>query len=609
MNEDTYIQQAMDNLRTMSRTASGVVDTSASATKKEVMAVSSGDSAKDLAIKNFESALKMAWDNRYRVFDNPDDLRTWIEDIAREVNRGIVRDGVLYRVGADSAKYNYIPIADIENSGAWFFEHLFDLLCRAPYDAVEAAATAEYYINFTIHLFADGCGKSAMAIAAWLLMRGGHALPVYPGREAYYDFCKGFSCSPTGSEEDRSNFAAFLSCYRSLFEECGSERLQDSYEELTVVLPEQIYTANVGSAEAQINAILQTVRTDRLILDAAKLQYISSAGLRMLLRLKKDYEDLIISNVSESVYEILDVSGFTSLIRIDRRMKEISIEGCVLIGRGQNGSVYRYSADTIVKVYSDRNGLEDVLRENQMARYCFVSGLPTAIPLNLVLVDGRLGALYELLDAKSLARAIFTEPDRRDELIGQYIALMKRLHSIVPQPHDLPKGIRLPNQKKVFLNWACELEDVLDAETIRALRGIIEREIPESSTLLHGDLHPGNIMDERGELILIDMDGLSIGDPIFDLANISAVLVGFPCLFHYNILGWDDPALLVWAFEKVLDGYYADLTAEERAKKKNLIMLCMHTRLCRYAIRHDSVPETERKEELKKLYELVHSYR
>ena len=144
MTLEEYRKQALANLRLMSRTANGEVDTSASADKEKIMAVSSGDTAKTLADRNFKEALKMAWENRFRVFSGPEDLRSFIEDLAREVNRGLLKDGVLYRRGADSEKYRYTPTAQLEASAAWFYEHLFSLLCREPFDAAEAAASAPW---------------------------------------------------------------------------------------------------------------------------------------------------------------------------------------------------------------------------------------------------------------------------------------------------------------------------------------------------------------------------------------------------------------------------------------------------------------------------------
>ena len=606
MTLEEYRKQALANLRLMSRTANGEVDTSASADKEKIMAVSSGDTAKTLADRNFKEALKMAWENRFRVFSGPEDLRSFIEDLAREVNRGLLKDGVLYRRGADSEKYRYTPTAQLEASAAWFYEHLFSLLCREPFDAAEAAASAEYYINLTCHLFADGCGKCAMVTAAWLLMRGNHPLPVYPGREAYYGVCKTFRHGPVASENDRADFAGFLPDYRGLFRE-EADAVQENMKALTILLPNKIFTGNAAQTTAQIDAIRHRLKPEALSLDAERLQYITSVGLRMLLNLINEYNTLSIFNVGETVYETLDISGFTSLMQVDRALKTVSTEGCELIGKGQNGSVYRYAPDTVVKVYSDKNKLEDVRRENQMSRFCFVSGLPTAIPLNLVRVGEQLGAMYEMLDAQSLTHEIITKPERREELINAYIALIRKIHGIVPQAQDLPRGLALPRLKEKFIGWATDLEEVIGRETADQLRGIIGA-IPKKNTLLHGDLHTSNIMDVGGELILIDLDGIGLGDPVFDLANIAATLNGFPALVHRDALEWGDPELRAWVLQRTLDGYYAGLEEAEREAQKRLVMLCMHTRVARYGMKHDTVSETDRKEELKRLYELVQAY-
>ena len=44
--------------------------------------------------------------------------------------------------------------------------------------------------------------------------------------------------------------------------------------------------------------------------------------------------------------------------------------------------------------------------------------------------------------------------------------------------------------------------------------------IPQSHTLVHNDLHPGNIMVQDGELLLIDMPDLILAPPVLDLTSI-----------------------------------------------------------------------------------------
>ncbi len=58
---------------------------------------------------------------------------------------------------------------------------------------------------------------------------------------------------------------------------------------------------------------------DNLILNLEKLDYISSAGLRVLLSMQKIMNkqgNMIITNVSENVKDIFDVTGFSDILKI-----------------------------------------------------------------------------------------------------------------------------------------------------------------------------------------------------------------------------------------------------------------------------------------------------
>ncbi|MBO6061732.1 MAG: STAS domain-containing protein, partial [Clostridia bacterium] len=50
-----------------------------------------------------------------------------------------------------------------------------------------------------------------------------------------------------------------------------------------------------------------------VVLDAAALDYISSAGLRVILRVKKSHPDVSIINANPEVYDIMDITGFTEM--------------------------------------------------------------------------------------------------------------------------------------------------------------------------------------------------------------------------------------------------------------------------------------------------------
>ena len=87
---------------------------------------------------------------------------------------------------------------------------------------------------------------------------------------------------------------------------------------LTIYLPERIDASNASEAEEQIESIRDTVNEENIVLDAAKLQYISSAGLRIIIKLVKREKSVTVIHVCPAVYDIFEVSGFTNFIEIDK---------------------------------------------------------------------------------------------------------------------------------------------------------------------------------------------------------------------------------------------------------------------------------------------------
>ena len=120
--------------------------------------------------------------------------------------------------------------------------------------------------------------------------------------------------------------------------------------DFAIALQGQIDTANAATVEESIKNLLEGQEVTLLVLDAQNLRYISSAGLRVLLRLLKSGKKLKMVNVSPEVYEILEVTGFSEMITVEKAFREVSIEGCEIIGQGSNGIVYRLNPETIVKV-------------------------------------------------------------------------------------------------------------------------------------------------------------------------------------------------------------------------------------------------------------------
>ena len=88
--------------------------------------------------------------------------------------------------------------------------------------------------------------------------------------------------------------------------------------ELTLALSGRLDTTTAPQLEAELEECLAGV-TD-LFFDFAELEYISSAGLRVLLIAQKKMNkqgDMVIRNVSEMIQEIFEVTGFCDFLTIE----------------------------------------------------------------------------------------------------------------------------------------------------------------------------------------------------------------------------------------------------------------------------------------------------
>jgi anti-anti-sigma factor len=123
--------------------------------------------------------------------------------------------------------------------------------------------------------------------------------------------------------------------------------------EINIALSGKIDSNNAHQVEEEIALLTADRAALPVVIDAGGLEYISSAGLRVLLHLKKTNARLRIVNVSSEVYEILEMTGFTQMMPVEKAYRVVSVAGCEEIGRGANGTVYRIDQDNVVKVYNN----------------------------------------------------------------------------------------------------------------------------------------------------------------------------------------------------------------------------------------------------------------
>lgn len=291
-------------------------------------------------------------------------------------------------------------------------------------------------------------------------------------------------------------------------------------DRLTITLKGRIDTSNAASVEADIMKILADNPGLPVTVDCAALEYISSAGLRVIMKTKKAVRDTCLINVAPPVYEIFETTGFTELMDIRKALRTISVEGCDIIGKGAKGTVYRIDKETIVKTFKDGSDISDIERERKLARTAFVLGIPTAISYDVVKIQGGgYGSVYELLDASNLADELASGRKTMDEVVQLEVELLKTIHSTEVNPDQIP-----PFTEKA-MKWLEYDKDHLPADKYEKLCSLVQS-IPDDNHLIHGDFHMKNIMYQNGECLLIDMDSLSHGNTVYELVTIWCSYVG-----------------------------------------------------------------------------------
>ncbi len=357
-----------------------------------------------------------------------------------------------------------------------------------------------------------------------------------------------------------------------------------------IQLKGHIDSNNAPEVEKQIFATEGFSSCTDITIDAEELQYISSAGLRVVLKVRKLCPDLKIIGVCPEVYEVLDMTGFAEMIHVEKAYRKLSVDGCEILGEGSNGVVYRYDPEIVVKVYRNADALAEIHRERQLARRALILGIPTAIPFDVVKVGNSYGSVFELLNAKSFSKLIREEPERIDHYVGLFVDLLKKIHATEVDPDEMT------DMKATALDWAKYLVGHLTDEQSSKLISLIEA-VPEQHTMIHGDYHTNNVEMQNGEVLLIDMDTLSFGHPVFELASMFLGFVGFGQLDPNVTLKFMklpyETTTYIW--HKALS-LYLDTTDEKRIQEvAEKAMVVGYARLMRRTIKRIGYDDPEGK--------------
>lgn len=198
-----------------------------------------------------------------------------------------------------------------------------------------------------------------------------------------------------------------------------------------------------------------------------------------------------------------------SVEAISERLKEIDVTGLPVIGKGGTAVIYRLDDERIAKVFFEHIDLHTVMNEQRACRSALKAGIPTVIPFELAKAGNCYAAVIELVNSATLAEQINADAAN----IRRYTDFVLGLNDIEVPENDF-RAV-----KSQYLEMNEHARQYMTDEEFVCFTEIING-MPDGSGFIHGDCHAGNIMQQDGELLLIDMANAGYGHRILEAAGI-----------------------------------------------------------------------------------------
>lgn len=194
------------------------------------------------------------------------------------------------------------------------------------------------------------------------------------------------------------------------------------------------------------------------------------------------------------------------------------------VADGFDNSLWRVGEELVVRLPRRRTAVDLMRNELRWLPELAPSlPLPTSTPLRV----GRPIASYPYpwsltrwFDGRPAYEVPLVNPGQTAEALARFMHALHR-----PAPRDAPgnehRGVPLSDRADLFESRIRSVESVVDADPLRRIWDLALASRPwEGPPLwIHGDLHPMNLVVERGRLnAVIDFGDLCAGDPATDVA-------------------------------------------------------------------------------------------
>lgn len=235
-------------------------------------------------------------------------------------------------------------------------------------------------------------------------------------------------------------------------------------------------------------------------------------------------------------------------------IKEMDVKGLEVVGVGKNAEVYKLDEERILKLYRETVTEEVAYSQYLTSKYASEFGINTAKVYDFVKCGERYGIIFEYVKAQKLAKYMANSDVNKEVIANKLGKMLAEFHSIKVDTDMVPP------LKTVYRRKVERFSKFMTPEQIERAVALIDM-LPGKPVVLHGDFHKGNIFVKDGEFLVIDLDNMSVGSPLFDFIKMycteKITLEDLPedMVVYYKNAGVTDETILEYMLA-ILEGYF-----------------------------------------------------
>lgn len=204
------------------------------------------------------------------------------------------------------------------------------------------------------------------------------------------------------------------------------------------------------------------------------------------------------------------------------------------IAIGRTSEVFAYGNDSIAKVLAP--GVPDHWAEVEamFTRSVRELGVPAPEVRGLTVVDGRRAVIFERIFGPSMWELMLDAPADVEALTREFAEIQRAI-----QRAGVPDGV--PDLVERMSSKIASVDALTAVERDEAI-GLLES-LPRGAALLHGDLHPGNVLVSKNTMVVIDWFDSVVGHPVADVMRSSLLMTSRGATDLRHLEGADEDGL------------------------------------------------------------------